>query len=230
MMFRKAKMSVSKIIDFNKSCSNCKTCSAGCKLKVGECLRKFAAKRITKIEPKILYAVVSGLHGDEPNENGDFFAWEDELMKMRRDGTYTFQTWNGKPQHLNHDENITVGSICDTFPIQSEKSVDMLVGTSRGYRIAGHDLQDLIKTGKIVDCSMGCYVSWSECSICGNIAKTEKDWCDHLKYQKARKVDGKLVYEINHDICGLENSWISEGVGADPLAEVRYFIANKKEK
>jgi hypothetical protein len=42
---------------------------------------------------------------------------------------------------------------------------------------------------------MGCSVEATRCSICSNIAYTDAEVCDHVKYSKMQLVNGKLVYE-----------------------------------
>lgn len=92
--------------------------------------KKEADRKVIAIEPHYCYVVVSGLHGstDEdinPNQNGDLFRW-DELLKKKEDGSYTFATWIGKPVLENHDSKAVRGEILDVWPIQTEKSIDML--------------------------------------------------------------------------------------------------------
>lgn len=185
-----------------------------------------AKKTIASPKKRNLYAVVSGLHWDEPNDNGDYFG-RDELLKLREDGRYTYQTWIGCPNCINHDLNIVVGKILDTAPVFEENSIDMLLEVERGkYRLAGHDLVDMIRTGKQTGVSMGVIVQWSECSICDNVARTESEWCKHLRYHKGQKDPdtGRLVYEINHDLHGLELSWICTGAPADQKAVLRKVL------
>ena len=56
-----------------------------------------------------------------------------------------------------------------------------------------------------------CSVKWSDCSICGNKAVTEKDYCSHIKNHKAKKLGGKDVYEKNHGIKFIELSAVTDG-------------------
>lgn len=133
-----------------------------------------ARKMVASVDPNYLYAVLSGLHGDEPNQNGDYFAW-DELVKEHHTlkGKKVYATWVGKPNLVNHDALRVVGEIIDSWPVEQEKSIDMLVKVARK-----HDwLVKPIEKGEIVDCSMGCSVAWSKCSECDHIAHDESEWC-----------------------------------------------------
>ncbi len=207
-----------------------------------------AQKIVTEIDPDYLYVVMSGLHGDESNDNGDYFGWEIELLRKLpvsiaiagsdRKAEYVFQTWIGKPNLVNHDANYVVGDIVDDWPLQAEKSIDMLVRVARKHT----ELVKGIESKKIEDVSMGCIVGHSYCSVCENLAHDEEEWCSHLhpgklnlKGRRYNGEDGKIhaskvgqmCYEDNRDIQGIEVSWITFGEGADPGAEQKKILANK---
>lgn len=207
-----------------------------------------AQKVVTEIDPDHLYVVVSGLHGDEPNDNGDYFGWENELLRKLpvpitiagtdRKAEYVFHTWIGKPNLVNHDANSAVGEIPDVWPLQAEKSIDMLIKVARKHT----ELVKGIESGQIVDVSMGCIVGHSYCSVCENLAHDEEEWCAHLhpgklnlKGRKYNGEDGRIYaskvgqvcHEDNRDITGIEVSWITFGEGADSKAERKEILANK---
>lgn len=196
--------------------------------------KKEADKHLIAVEPNFLYVVVSGLHGATAqdlyrNENGDLFYWT-ELLKKKKEGIYTFQTWIGKPSLENHDSKAVRGQIMDVWPIKSERSIDML------HRIderINPNLAKGLRNGSITGSSMGVMVGHSYCSLCQNLAYDESQWCDHLSPSKlnlkGRKYlgqDGGLypesigeyVYEDNRDLTGVEDSFITLGQPADPKA------------
>lgn len=190
--------------------------------------RRVAESKIGEIEEGFLYTAVSGLHGDASNDNGDHFEWETELLRQRPDGAYVYETWRGKPNLVNHDENIVIGQVVDTWPELDEKSIDMLLKTKRNaFRIGGRCLARAVEEGVITDVSMGVLVGHSICSLCENVAYTEDQWCNHLRYYKGKKDPdtGQLIYENNKDCYGIELSWICAGVGADPVAKQKYILA-----
>ena len=206
-----------------------------------------AQKVVTEIDPDYLYVVVSGLHGDDPNDNGDYFRWDDELLRklpgssikaFKGGPEYVFQTWVDKPNLLNHDGEKEVGEIVDAWPLQAEKSVDMLLKVSRKHDWLVKGIED----HSIEDVSMGCIVGHSYCSVCDNMAEDESGWCAHLhpgklnlKGKKYNGEDGKIYaskvghvcYEDNRDVTGIEVSWITFGEGADSKAERKQILASK---
>lgn len=203
-----------------------------------------AARAVEKTSKDYLYFVTSGIHGDQRdidpqsptfgqfkgNDNGDFFCWNETLLRKAARGLVTFETWIGCPVHLNHDEGITIGDVIGSYPFpnQEEKSIDFLnrVHRSNAARHNARLISD-IENGVITDTSMGCIVAFSFCGICGNHAETENEWCNHLRYNKGRRLGGQRgpwVYEDNRGIIGLEDSIITVGAGADPQAKIDFSI------
>ena len=192
------------------------------------CPKRLAAKNITNIEDGYIFWTASGLHGDCPNENGDFFNWREELLDKSYQGNrYRYSSWIGKPNCANHNENIIIGKIIDAFPIHPEKSIDMLVKTKIGsYKVAGKDVTDLMRSRRVTDVSMGTLITYSYCSECGNKASNTSDWCSHLRYYKGKNnpETGRLVYEDNRGIEGIELSVITTGAGADIDAKIHNIL------
>ena len=195
-----------------------------------------AAKTVVAIQPHFLYACTSAMHGDFPaNDNGDFFLWT-ELLKLKQEGMRTYETWIGKNLLENHNPKEVRGSIIDVFPIQSEKSLDMLFRVDERIN---PNLASGLRNGSILDVSMGVQVNHSYCSICNNLAYDESQWCDELnpkklnlkgrRYNGSRYPDkvGEIVYEDNRGLEGVELSIISFGAGADPKAKIREILAAK---
>lgn len=207
---------------------------------------RYAGSKLTEaervaiaVQPNFLYFVTSGLHGDVPNQNGDFFRWS-ELLKMKDDGKYTWETWIGKPVLTNHNMSNKRGSIIDTYPIKGEKSIDMLhkIDEKKDPSLATG-----IRNGSIKGTSMGVMVGHSYCSICNNLAYDESQWCNLHLSPKGGNLKGKiytgqdgnkyphkigqLVYEDNRDLEGVEDSIITLGEPADPDALIRQVLASK---
>lgn len=195
-----------------------------------------SSKEVIAIEDHFCYVVTSGLHGDEPNENGDFFLWT-ELLKKKKNGIYTFQTWIDKPVLENHNPKNVRGQIVDVWAIKGEKSIDML------HRVDERKNPNLVKgirNGSVKGTSMGVMVGHSYCSICRNLAYDENGWCNHLSPNKlnikGRKYTGqdgdmypdkigKLCFEDNRDLDGVEDSFITLGEPADPKALAKSVLA-----
>lgn len=217
MMFRKCQLSV-----------NIKVVSQHTYDDITNGMFKGAKRHVASPNLKNLYVTVAGLHWDWPaNDNGDMFP-KNELLKLREsEGIYAYQTWNQRPNCVDHNLNVRVGTILDTAPIFKERSIDMLLEVEPGrYKLAGKDLTDLIRNGSQNKLSMGVIVQSSECSKCGNIATTEDQWCNCLRYAKG-SIDpdtGEMVAEINHDLHGLEVSWICGGMAADRKALMKEVL------
>lgn len=178
-----------------------------------------------------LWVRAKAIVADIPNENGDYFPLE-ELKKEREFPTSkgteripAYKTFEGCRIFSNHDnedvekaKGLIVHAELDeenkcvwcTFYIDSEAYPDIDRGIRYGY---------------ITDVSMGVQVEWSECSICGNKATKEAEWCEHIKKYKGKRFSGyisegprkgqyakdELVYEINHDLKFIELSLVSDG-------------------
>lgn len=83
------------------------------------------------------------------------------------------------------------------------------------------------RSGKkdITDVSMGCRCGKSVCSVCGNEAVTEDDFCDHILSYKAGNYKGQPVFEDNRDIEFFEISFVSQG--ADKQAKILEKVASR---
>jgi len=70
-----------------------------------------------------------------------------------------------------------------------------------------------------------CSVEYSECSICGNVATTAENYCEHIKFRKSRKFTGSAknvktgeikkfkdapVYEVNYNVRFIELSGVMD--------------------
>jgi len=236
--------------DIFKCTGHCVGCYGGCR-PISNIRMAASGKKVCEVDPDYMYVHVSGLHGsqkcankDHPgygqfsgNSNGDFFWWNQTLLAYNdRFGMRAFETWRGKDNLENHDESQVIGDIPDVWPSIRDKSIDMLIRTSkrRAWSIC-----ESVRKGSVTDVSMGTLVNYSLCSICANKAETEEEWCDHLQYAKGQFLpiselslkdkmefpQGKWSYEDNRDIYGIETSWITVGEGADEDAIVKNLIA-----
>lgn len=78
----------------------------------------------------------------------------------------------------------------------------------------------------ITDVSMGCRCGKSVCSVCGNEAVAEEDFCEHILGYKAGNYRGQPVFEDNRDIEFFEISFVSQG--ADKQAKILEKVASRK--
>jgi len=228
-------------------------------------------KRIAAIEPikldpeRYIYIRNRSISAEEwygPNENGDGFP--NEELKTRN------MTFVGCRLSVDHQDDIIIGMVLDSLyiPPQFRREGDKDVFVDGGYveNVLAIDkkavassrfplLVDWIEDGKITDTSMGCFAGETQCSICGNIATNDEEYCDHIlpgngfkgTMIKTSSGEEKLCYESCFDITFFEDSIIvpqnlgglAGGEGADPDAKMierlasfplnRYIVDRKKQ-
>jgi hypothetical protein len=169
--------------------------------------------------PGMLYIVVRAVSVGV-NGNGDAFS-EEELRNA-------YKTFIGKGVFVNHASNDIEkkrGIILDAkwAEDRGDKFVKCLMEINAE---AFPELARMIRSGMADSVSMGCSVAFSTCSICGNAAKTTRDYCMHIKMHKGGAYNGRQVYEQNHNVEFIECSIVS--TGADPQAKVLEVIARKR--
>ena len=174
-------------------------------------------------DPEFLYMKVRSVSAGEYwgcNKNADYFP-EKELKECYK----TFLEAHAFKNHENKNIENAIGDVIQATWNDRMKFVELLIRIDRN--IAPSIVRGFEK-GFMTDVSMGCKIKHSICSICGNIAKTRSQFCDHIKYQKHHvHPDGRKTYEINiqprfHDISAVLT-------GADRTAKALglYISGNK---
>jgi hypothetical protein len=142
------------------------------------------------------------------NANGDIFP-ECELIKA-------YKNWIGKPLCIDHKSSSVDhvrGFIVDAYYDRNLKRVVALCALDK------HNYPDLarkVATGYSNSVSMGTSVATAICYDCGRVARTEADFCEHMK--------SKSCYgEINVGLNPIELSIVVNG--ADPKAKIKHIIA-----
>ena len=142
------------------------------------------------------------------NSNGDIFP-EEELVKAHK-------KWKDKPLCIDHKSSSVDhvrGFIVDTYYDRHLKRVVALCALDKA---GWPQLARQVMTGVSNCVSMGTAVGKAICSDCARVAKTESDFCDHMRR--------KSCYgEINVDLNPLELSIVVNG--ADPKANIKHIIA-----
>lgn len=174
-------------------------------------------------DPDFVYMKVRAVSAGEYwgcNKNADFFP-EEELKKNYK----TFFDAHVFKNHENKEVEKAIGDVLDAVWNDEMKYVELFIRVDK--RIAPTIARGFEK-GFMTDVSMGCKIDYSICSICGNQAKTQSQYCDHIKYERHKvRDDGKKVFEINinprfHDISAVLN-------GADRTAKMTgLFISGTK--
>lgn len=144
------------------------------------------------------------------NANGDIFP-ESELIKAHK-------KWIGKPLCIDHQSSSidhVRGFIVDTYYDRNLKRVVALCALDKkNYP----DLARKVSTGYSNSVSMGTGVAVAICYDCGQIARAEKDFCNHMRT--------KSCYgEINTELNPIELSIVVNG--ADGKAKIKHIIAAK---
>ena len=165
-------------------------------------------------DPDFTYMKVRAVSAGEywgNNKNADYFP-EAELIKNYK----TFFDAHVFKNHENKDVEKAIGDVLDATWNDEMKYVELLIRVDK--RIAPTIARGFEK-GFMTDVSMGCKIDHSICSICGNVAKTQSQYCDHIKFERHKVYDdGRKVFEINinprfHDISAVLN-------GADRTAKM----------
>ncbi|KKM02300.1 hypothetical protein LCGC14_1785830, partial [marine sediment metagenome] len=146
------------------------------------------------------------------NANGDVFA-EEELIKA-------YKKWIGKPlckDHKSESVDGIRGIIIDTYYDSKFKRVHALFALDK---INYADLARKVETGYANAVSMGTAVGRSICTECGNVATTEREYCDCIR--------NRTNYgELNYDLNPIELSLVVSG--ADQLARIRNIVASMND-
>lgn len=177
-----------------------------------------------EFDPDFLYIKVRAISAGEYyscNKNGDFFP-EEELKSHYK----TFLDAHVFKNHENKEVEKAIGDVMDAVWNDEMKYVELFIRINRKVAptiVAGFE------KGYMTDVSMGCRVSHTICSICGNIAKTPSQYCQHIRQHKHEILnDGRKVMEINiapkfHDISAVLN-------GADRTAKMTaMYVSNEKK-
>ncbi len=165
-----------------------------------------------------LYVRARAVTADEANNNGDFFSTA-ELEK-------SYKTFIGRGVYLNHNSDFaenSVGIILDAVWHPKEKYIECLMAIDRKNNA---DVVAKIENGIVNSVSMGCMVQEARCSICGNIATREEEYCEHLAGYMGREYDGMPVYAINEGCNFYELSLVA--TPADESCHILDKVASSK--
>lgn len=164
---------------------------------------------------KYLYVAVRACTADVPNLNYDM------LPSSELKGKEAYKTFIGSYVYLNHDNTDPLkarGAIIDAKYHDEDPDDQWVEILEELDEEKCPKLCALIRSGEIDTVSMGCEVTSTTCSICGNEAEYPFEYCEHIK-SKWQKYAGKLAYEICNGIDFFECSWVYNP--ADPTAYVQ---------
>ena len=163
----------------------------------------------------LLWVRARAIDADVVNANGDLFSKEELLKEVELKGQKipAYKSFEGVPIYTNHkNDDIEQAKGMVVYAEWDEKE-DCVYCTFFVDEEAYPDIARNIRTGVIHDVSMGASVEWGVCSICGNKAYTERDYCEHLKKYKGKiyPETGKRAYEKNYGVKFIELSCVGDG-------------------
>lgn len=141
------------------------------------------------------------------NANGDIFP-EVELLKA-------YKKWVEKPLCIDHKSDSVDGIrgiILDTYYDRLNKRVIALAALDK---VSYPELARGVQTGYKTSVSMGTRVGKAICYNCGQVASSERDFCQHMRTKSSK--------EINTELDPIELSIVVNG--ADHQAKIRTILA-----
>lgn len=147
--------------------------------------------------------------------NNNFDAWERKLLLA------SFKTFIGAENYVEHIQipELSKGKIIDAAArnIGDSIYIDILVATGRQHA----PLVKAIQSGELGTLSMGCSVTATTCTKCGNVAEDETKLCPHIRWFKGSDfIDEMGKKRKIAELCGhisaepgsvkfIEASWVA---------------------
>jgi len=199
-------------INCNKK--NCANCSMG---SFSETIHKFAStQQVSKVNTDFRYIrfrAIGSLEVDGPNCNSDGFPYGEFL---NFEPGYGYQSFVGKHafvEHQSDDITKSIGSLLGSYlnrfdtskygrewnDLTSEERIDILNNRKSEEDgsievLMGIDsklapaIARMVETDSSVGCSMGTNIIYSTCSVCGNEARFESEYCGHIAFSKGNTI------------------------------------------
>lgn len=127
------------------------------------------------------------------NRNGDYFAG-DVLEKRAHtfvDNGYVFR------EHKNKDPQKAIGRVkWAGYDPKGMQRVELIIHIDKDKAAEEYEMA---KKGSALNFSMSCRVPHDRCSICGNEAKTVKNYCNHLRFQMGQYDSGMSKYAFAYN-------------------------------
>jgi len=180
-----------------------------------------------------------------PNDNLDFFG-DGELKRFNASlGSRVYSTFNFKPHFVNHnaaDSRVSRGVVVDSSYNDLNDASDLYRDAVRSSIGNEPDKEEFVecliamdmskdpalaqayKNASVDKFSMGCDVSSTTCNICGKVATTTWDFCEHVRAKHSGRLydvggQRRKAFEICNDVIFAELSCVDEP--ADKTAVVQ---------
>lgn len=169
-----------------------------------------ALSKLGEPEKDMVRTVVTALSSHEafgPNRNGDAF-FEDHLLRPN-----TYEVGGEKKEvpmhesfthfarpykyHNNKEHSPAYGEVLSSVYNPDMRRVELIVEVDKSK---APKIVEKIENYEPVSTSMGfrCQKGGDVCSVCGNVAKSRRQYCDHLKKKMLEVMpNGQRVYAIN---------------------------------
>lgn len=163
------------------------------------------------------------------NENSDGFE-RDQLKQAHR----TFVGSWVCVDHENWDERLAIGTNVDAVYMPDDYVRVAMAVERRRSEARRPGLEAKIERGEVTDTSMGVFASSSACTICGNVASDELDFCDDVRPPIRGSVicDSRTLWkpvragELNRGLLFFEDTIITSDEGADNNAKILAKLAS----
>lgn len=161
-----------------------------------------------------------------PNRNLDEFPYEEVTSFNPEIGRLVYQTFIGKPTHMDHDNRDPRKAKGVHFDSQLQKvgNVWKIVVLAGWDRSKDRELAASILNRERTGFSMGALVGYTECSYpgCDATSPNGKIACRHQEYGKGkgRLLEGHLIYERCYKVNYIETSSVADP--ADHTAHDRW--------
>ena len=174
-------------------------------------------QKVVKYNPDFVYArfrAIGNLEVDGANANHDAFPYPEFLDERPGYGYRSFEGKHAFVEHASDNINNAIGDLHAAYlnrfdvtkyhPRDWKQLADderIAVLGSRGSHEDGSvevlmavdkklapKIARMLETGSPTGCSMGTNIDYSECSVCGNRAHFEHQYCPHIKFSKGQQV------------------------------------------
>jgi hypothetical protein len=167
-----------------------------------------------------IFPVPRAVTADISNNNGDVFTHEELTRFSPVHRCQVYKTFKNDPIHIEHmasDPKSARGFIPDVYYVTAVPDDKHVLCVAAIDASKDMPLAEGLVSGDITDFSMGCICDAVKCRICGSVAYSDNDLCEHLMWHKMSHINGKLVCE---ECLGVEFQELSQvGEGADPRAK-----------
>lgn len=178
----------------------------------------FAAQKLNisaRIQDYILVPCIA-MPTDLPNRNGVAFPLRELKSWSTEDGMLAYQTFKGKPNHIEHDNQDptkAIGVIVDTALVPMTGfgggKLWKLLLLNAIDRTKDPVRANYIMSGEMNSYSMGAWVESYSCGYCSAVVGS----CGHINMKRPRDfypINGRLAFRNVKGIRGFENSSVAD--------------------